>query len=163
MFAGQFVGSQFAGPYSGPPPFTSSFMGPFPLFSAGPRFGTHVSSSTVPGSSAMFPTVSAPLHFTLILEGLLLHQIRDMQGLQLHFLQLLTQLRRQWLAGVTHSLLIQAVLVDSLQVGNDFRLAAHSSPLVRFLLMDDKGGEERRIKAYLVCVCAVLMRVDVLS
>ena len=35
-----------------------------------------------------------PLHFTLILEGLLLHQIRDMQGLQLHFLQLLTQLRR---------------------------------------------------------------------
>ena len=33
-------------------------------------------------------------------------------------------------------------------------MAAHSSPLVRFLLMDDKGGEERRIKAYLVCVCA---------
>ena len=32
-------------------------------------------------------------------------------------------------------------------------MAAHSSPLVRFLLMDDKGGEERRIKAYLVCVC----------
>ena len=75
-----------------------------------------------------------PLHFTLILEGLLLHQIRDMQGLQLHFLQLLTQLRRQWLAGVTHSLLIRAVLVDSLQVGSDFRLAAHSSPLVRFFV-----------------------------
>jgi len=36
MFAGQFVGSQFAGPYSGPPPFTSSFMGPIPPFSAGP-------------------------------------------------------------------------------------------------------------------------------
>ena len=46
-------------------------------------------------------------------------------------------------------------------MGSDFILAAHSSPLVRFLLMDDKGGEERRIKAYLVCVCAVL-RADVL-
>jgi len=67
MFAGQFVGSQFAGPYSGPPPFTSSFMGPFPPFSAGPQFETHVSLSTVPGSSATFPTVSAPpsLHFDL--------------------------------------------------------------------------------------------------
>ena len=67
MFAGQFVGSQFTGPYSGPPPFTSSFMGPIPPFSAGPQFGTHVSSSTVPGSSATFPTVSAPpsLHFDL--------------------------------------------------------------------------------------------------
>ena len=43
--------------------------------------------------------------------------------------------------------------MDSLQVGSNFRLAAHSSPLVRFLLMDDKGGEERRIKACLVCVC----------
>ena len=67
MFAGQFVGSQFAGPYSGPPPFTSSFMGPTPPFSAGPQFGTHVSSSTVPGSSATFPIASAPppLHFGL--------------------------------------------------------------------------------------------------
>ena len=67
MFAGQFVGSQFAGPYSGPPPFTSSFMGPIPPFSAGPQFGTHVSSSTVPGSSATFPIASAPpsLHFGL--------------------------------------------------------------------------------------------------
>src|SRR6185436_14023703 len=66
-FAGQFVGSQFAGPYSGPPPFTSSFMGPISPFSAGPQFGTHVSSSIVPGSSATFPTVSAPpsLHFDL--------------------------------------------------------------------------------------------------
>jgi hypothetical protein len=53
--------------------------------------------------------------------------------------------------------------VDSLQVGSDFRLAAHSSPLVRYLLMDDKGGEVWRIKAYLcVCVCAIL-RVDVES
>ena len=53
--------------------------------------------------------------------------------------------------------------MDSLQVGSDFRLAAHSSPLVRFLLMDDKGGEVCRIKAYLcVCVCAIL-RVDVES
>ena len=53
--------------------------------------------------------------------------------------------------------------MDSLQVGSDFRLAAHSSPLVRFLLMDDKGGEVWRIKAYLcVCVCAIL-RVDVES
>jgi len=53
--------------------------------------------------------------------------------------------------------------VDSLQVGSDFRLAAHSSPLVRFLLMDDKGGEVWRIKAYLyVCVCAIL-RVDIAS
>ena len=67
MFAGQFVGSQFAGPYSGPPPFSSSFMGPFPPFSAGPQFGTHVSSSTIPGSSATFPIASAspPLHFGL--------------------------------------------------------------------------------------------------
>ena len=67
MFAGQFVGSQFARPYSGPPPFSSSFMGPFPPFSAGPQFGTHVSSSTVPESSATIPTVSAPpsLHFVL--------------------------------------------------------------------------------------------------
>ena len=65
MFAGQFVGSQFTGPYSGPPPFTSNFMGPIPPFSAGPQFGTHVSSSTVPGSSATFPIASAPppLHF----------------------------------------------------------------------------------------------------
>jgi len=42
-------------------------MGPIPSFSAGPQFGTHVRSSTVPGSSATFPTVSAPpsLHFDL--------------------------------------------------------------------------------------------------
>ena len=61
------MGSQFAGPYSEPRPFTSSFMGPFPPFSAGPQFGTHVNSSIVPGSSAMFPTVSAPpsLYFDL--------------------------------------------------------------------------------------------------
>ena len=67
MFAGQFVRSQFAGPYSGPPPFTSSFMGPIPPFSAGPQFGTHVSSSTVLGSSATLPIASAPppLHFGL--------------------------------------------------------------------------------------------------
>ena len=33
-------------------------------------------------------------------------------------------------------------------------MAAHSSPFVHFLLMDDKGGEDG-IKAYrfLVCVC----------
>ena len=67
MFAGQFVGSQFAGPYSGPPPFTSSFMGPIPPFNARPQFGTHVSSLIVPGSSATFPIASAPppLHFGL--------------------------------------------------------------------------------------------------
>jgi len=67
MFAGQFVGSQFAGPYSGPPPFTSSFVGQIPPFSAGAQFGTHVSSSTVPGSSVTFPIVYAPppLHFGL--------------------------------------------------------------------------------------------------
>ena len=47
MFAGQFVGSQFPGPYSGPPPFTSSFMGQIPPFSAAAQFRTHVSSSTV--------------------------------------------------------------------------------------------------------------------
>ena len=53
--------------------------------------------------------------------------------------------------------------MDSLQVGSDFRLAAHSSPLVRFLLMDDKGREVWRIKAYLcVCVC-VILRVDIES
>jgi len=50
-------------------------------------------------------------------------------------------------------LLILAVLVDSLQVGSDFRLAAHSSPLVPFFLIDDKGGEIWRIKAYLVYIC----------
>ena len=40
-------------------------MGPIPPFNAGPQFGTHVSSSTVPGSSATFPIASAPppLHF----------------------------------------------------------------------------------------------------
>ena len=65
MFAGQFVGSQFAGPYSGPPPFTSSFMGPIPPFSAVAQFRTHVSLSTVPGSSETFSIASAPppLHF----------------------------------------------------------------------------------------------------
>ena len=42
-------------------------MGPIPPFSAGPQFGTHVSLSTVPGSSAMFPIASASpsLHFGL--------------------------------------------------------------------------------------------------
>ena len=59
------MGSQFARPYSGPPPFTSSFMGQIPPFSAAAQFGTHISSSTVPGSSATFPIASAPppLHF----------------------------------------------------------------------------------------------------
>ena len=66
MFAGQFVGSQFAGPYSGPPPFTSSFVGQIPPFSAGAQFGTYVSSSTVPGSLATLPIASAPpQHFGL--------------------------------------------------------------------------------------------------
>ena len=60
------MGSQFAGPYSGPPPFTSSFVGQIPPFNAGPQFGTHVSLSIVPGSSATFPLASAPpLHFGL--------------------------------------------------------------------------------------------------
>ena len=45
---------------------------------------------------------------------------------------------------------------------SEFRLAAHSSPLVRFLLMDDKGGEERRIKAYLVSVYGVESRCDMM-
>ena len=55
------------------------------------------------------------------------------------------------------------VLLASLRVDSEFSLAAHSSPLVRFLLMDNKGGEIWRIKAYLcVCVCAIL-RVDVES
>ena len=54
------MGSQFAGPYSGPPPFTSSFMGQIPPFSAAAQFGTHVSSSITPGSSATFPIASAP-------------------------------------------------------------------------------------------------------
>ena len=42
-------------------------------------------------------------------------------------------------------------------------MAAHSSPLVHFLLMDDKGGEDE-IKASrsCMCVCAVFMRVDVM-
>ena len=58
------MGSQFVEPYSGPPPFTSSFMGQIPPFSAGAQFGTHVSSSTVPGLSATLPIASAPpLHF----------------------------------------------------------------------------------------------------
>ena len=111
MFAGQFVRSQFAGPYSRPQPFTSSFVGRIPPFSAATQFGTHVSSST--------------LWFwrdcTFVLEGLCLQQIRDMQGLQLHLLQLLTLLRRPWPAGVTRYLLIPVVLVDSLPVGSDFR------------------------------------------
>ena len=59
------MGSQFAGPYSGLPPFTSTFMGQIPPFSAAAQFGTHVSSSIVPGSSATFAIASAPppLHF----------------------------------------------------------------------------------------------------
>ena len=60
------MGSQFAEPYSGPPPFTSSFMGQIPPFSAATQFGTHVSLSTVIGSSATFPIASAPPpHFGL--------------------------------------------------------------------------------------------------
>ena len=35
MFAGQFVGSQLSGLFSGPPPYTSSFMGQIPPFSVG--------------------------------------------------------------------------------------------------------------------------------
>ena len=54
------MGSQFAGSYSGPPPFTSSFVGQIPPFSAIAQFGTYVSSSTVLGSSATFPIASAP-------------------------------------------------------------------------------------------------------
>jgi hypothetical protein len=85
--------------------------GQIPPFSAAAQFGTHVSSST--------------LWFwrdcTLVLEGLCLQQRRDMQGLQLHLLQLLTLLRRPWPAGVTRYLLIPVVLVDSLPVGSDFR------------------------------------------
>ena len=66
MFAGQFVGSQFAGPYSGPPLFTSSFMRQIPPFSVATQFGTQVSSLTVLGSSATFPIASVPsLHFGL--------------------------------------------------------------------------------------------------
>ena len=59
------MGSQFAGPYSGLPPFTSTFMGQIPPFSVAAQFGTHVSSSIVPGSSATFSIASAPppLHF----------------------------------------------------------------------------------------------------
>ena len=65
------MGSQFAGPYSGPLPFTSSFMGQIPPFSVAAQFGTQVSSSTIPGSLATLPIVSAPppLHFGL--EGTL--------------------------------------------------------------------------------------------
>ena len=60
------MGSQFAGPFSGPPPFTSSFVGHIPRFSAGAHFGTYVSSSTVSRSSATFPIASAPPpHFGL--------------------------------------------------------------------------------------------------
>ena len=46
---------------------------------------------------------------------------------------------------------------------SEFQTTAHSSPLVRFLMMDDKEGEERRIKAYLMymCVCCVESRCDV--
>ena len=58
------MGTQFAGPYSGPPSFTSTFVGQIPPFSAGAQFGTHVSSSTVPGLLATLPIASAPpLHF----------------------------------------------------------------------------------------------------
>ena len=36
-------------------------------------------------------------------------------------------------------------------------MAAHSSPLVRFLLMDDKGGvDEIKALRSCVCVCAVM-------
>ena len=60
------MGSQFAGPYSGPSPFTSSFMGQIPPFSAATQFGTHFSSSIVLRSSAIFPIASVPsLHFGL--------------------------------------------------------------------------------------------------
>ena len=40
-------------------------------------------------------------------------------------------------------------------------MAAHSSPLVHFLLMDDKGGEDE-IKASrsCMCVCVCVCRVD---
>ena len=44
-----------------------ALWGQIPPFSAGTQFGTHVSSSTVPGSLAIFPIASAPppLHFGL--------------------------------------------------------------------------------------------------
>ena len=51
--------------------------------------------------------------------------------------------------------------MDSLQVGSDFRLAAHSSPLVRFLLMDDKGEKFGGLKLILcIYVCHVESRWD---
>ena len=47
---------------------------------------------------------------------------------------------------------------------SEFQTAAHFSPLVRFLLMDDKGGEKMRLKLrdLSMCVCCVLSRSDVL-
>ena len=44
-------------------------MGPIPPFNAGPQFGTHVSSSTVPGSSATIPIASAPSSLQFGLGG----------------------------------------------------------------------------------------------
>ena len=35
---------------------------------------------------------------------------------------------------------------------SEFQTAAHSSPLVRFLLMDDKGEKKGGLKLILVCV-----------
>jgi hypothetical protein len=127
-------------------------MGPIPPFSAGPQFETHVSLSTVPGSSATFPIASASpsLHFGL--GGTFSSPDTGYAGTTAS-LSLAPDLVEATVASWSDSLLILAVLVDSLHVGNDFRLAAHSSPLVRFLLMDDKGGEIWRIKAYLVYIC----------
>ena len=87
-----------------------------------------------------------------------------MQGQHLHLLQLLTLLKRQWPAGVTRSLIIRIVPVASLRVDSEFQTAAHSSPPVRLLLMDDKGGEKMRLKIrdLSMCVCCVLSRSDVL-
>jgi len=59
-FAGaQFVGPHLSIPFSGPLPFSSSAMGPFPPFIAGPPFGTSVSPTIVPETSVM--TTSSPV------------------------------------------------------------------------------------------------------
>jgi len=150
MFAGQFVGSQFAGPYSGPPQFTFSFMGPIPSFSAVAQFGTHVSSSTVQGSSETFSIASAPppLHFGF--GGTLSSPDTGYAGTAASPSPA-PDLVEATVASWSDSLFAY----PGSSGGSEFKSAAHSSPLVRFLLMDDKGGEERRIKAYSVCVCVL--------
>ena len=104
------------------------------------------------------------LHHTLGFEGLCHHQIWDVQGQHLHLLQLLTLLRRQWLVGVTRSLLIPVVLhpdillVASLRVDSEFRRQHILLLLCAFcwwMTKEEKKGGLKLINLRCVCVCAV--------